>query len=81
MIHANTLGYLWSLVLIVFQIIPFIYHAYLFHMFILILIPMTGRFGVSTNPDIPIGALCGFGTILALSFAVRKLFTFIDYFT
>ncbi|XP_016981331.1 endoplasmic reticulum metallopeptidase 1 [Drosophila rhopaloa] len=62
-------GYLWSLVLIVFQILPFIYHAYLFHMFILILIPMVGRFGVSTNPDLLIGALCAFGTILALSFA------------
>ncbi|XP_032571615.1 endoplasmic reticulum metallopeptidase 1 [Drosophila sechellia] len=69
-------GYLWSLVLIVFQIIPFIYHAYLFHMFILILIPMTGRFGVSTNPDILIGALCGFGTILALSFAAPLINVF-----
>lgn len=52
------------------QILPFIYHAYLFHMFILILIPMAGRFGMNTNPDFLIGALCAIGTILSLSFAV-----------
>ncbi|KAH8252654.1 hypothetical protein KR032_001078, partial [Drosophila birchii] len=62
-------GYHWALVLMVSQILPFIYHAYLFHMFILILIPMAGRFGMNTNPDLLIGTLCACGTILALSFA------------
>ncbi|KAH8246711.1 hypothetical protein KR038_007262, partial [Drosophila bunnanda] len=62
-------GYHWALVLMVSQILPFIYHAYLFHMFILILIPMVGRFGMNTNPDLLIGGLCACGTILALSFA------------
>ncbi|KAH8271621.1 hypothetical protein KR018_011294 [Drosophila ironensis] len=62
-------GYLWSYLLGFSQIIPFLYHAYLFHTFIIILLPMLGRFGVSVNPDLLIAALCAIGTILALSFA------------
>ncbi|KAH8400963.1 hypothetical protein KR009_002188, partial [Drosophila setifemur] len=66
-------GYLWSYLLGVSQIIPFLYHAYLFHTFIIILLPMVGRFGVSTNPDLLIAALCAMGTILALSFAAPMI--------
>ncbi|KAH8275870.1 hypothetical protein KR026_003391, partial [Drosophila bipectinata] len=62
-------GYLWSVLLGLSQIVPFLYHAYLFHTFIIILLPMVGRFGVSSNPDMMIAALTAIGTILALSFA------------
>ncbi|XP_017147220.1 endoplasmic reticulum metallopeptidase 1 isoform X2 [Drosophila miranda] len=62
-------GYYWSFVLGASQLMPFLYHAYLFHTFIVILIPMVGRFGVTTNPDTIIAVLCAFGTILSLSFA------------
>ncbi|XP_032306537.1 endoplasmic reticulum metallopeptidase 1 [Drosophila ananassae] len=62
-------GYLWSALLGLSQIVPFLYHAYLFHTFIIILLPMVGRFGVSSNPDMIIAALVAIGTILSLSFA------------
>jgi len=38
-------GYSWTGILKLTQVVPFLYHSYLFYTFILILTPMMGRFG------------------------------------
>ncbi|KAH8348253.1 hypothetical protein KR084_005821 [Drosophila pseudotakahashii] len=63
-------GFSWTGVLKIFQVIPFLYNSYLIYTFIVTLIPMMGRFGRSTNPDLIISALNALGTILALGFLI-----------
>lgn len=65
-----SIGYFWSLVLCTCQLIPFLYFSYLFYAFLIIAIPMTGRNGTETNPDVVIAFLCALGTIMALAFLV-----------
>ncbi|XP_017053756.1 endoplasmic reticulum metallopeptidase 1 [Drosophila ficusphila] len=63
-------GFSWTGVLKVFQVVPFLYNSYLIYCFVVTLIPMMGRFGRATNPDLIISALNGLGTILALGFLI-----------
>ncbi|XP_016953643.2 endoplasmic reticulum metallopeptidase 1 isoform X1 [Drosophila biarmipes] len=63
-------GFSWTGVLKTFQIIPFLYNSYLIYTFLVTLIPMMGRFGRGTNPDLIISALNALGTILALGFLI-----------
>ncbi|XP_023168608.2 endoplasmic reticulum metallopeptidase 1-like isoform X2 [Drosophila hydei] len=69
-------GYFWSLVLCTCQLIPFLYFSYLFYAFLIIAIPMTGRNGTETNPDVVIAFLCALGTIMALAFLVPLINVF-----
>ncbi|XP_033234499.1 endoplasmic reticulum metallopeptidase 1-like isoform X1 [Drosophila pseudoobscura] len=63
-------GFAWTAVLKVVQVIPFLYNSYLFYTFIVVLTPMMGRFGLSTNPDLIVSALTALGTIFSLGFLV-----------
>nr|NP_001261090.1 uncharacterized protein Dmel_CG10073, isoform C [Drosophila melanogaster]AGB93622.1 uncharacterized protein Dmel_CG10073, isoform C [Drosophila melanogaster] len=63
-------GFSWTGVLKIFQVVPFLYNSYLIYCFVVTLIPMMGRFGRATNPDLIISALCALGTILALGFVI-----------
>ncbi|KRJ99888.1 uncharacterized protein Dyak_GE12045, isoform B [Drosophila yakuba] len=63
-------GFSWTGVLKIFQVVPFLYNSYLIYCFIVTLIPMMGRFGRATNPDLIISALCALGTVLALGFVI-----------
>ncbi|XP_065719447.2 endoplasmic reticulum metallopeptidase 1-like [Drosophila suzukii] len=63
-------GFSWTGVLKIFQVVPFLYNSYLIYTFVVTLIPMMGRFGRSTNPDLYISGLNALGTILALGFLI-----------
>ncbi|KAH8270870.1 hypothetical protein KR018_008084, partial [Drosophila ironensis] len=63
-------GWSWSVVVSVFQVVPFMYSSYLFYTLVVILTPMMGRFGQSTNPDLIISALAALGTILSMGFVI-----------
>lgn len=61
---------LWSVLIVLSQIMPFLYMAYIFFALSSTLMPMMGRFGTGLNPDLLIGGLCALGTILAMGFVV-----------
>ncbi|KAH8254508.1 hypothetical protein KR032_010604, partial [Drosophila birchii] len=63
-------GFSWTGVLKITQVVPFAYNSYLIYTFLVTLIPMMGRFGRATNPDLIISALNGLGTILAMGFLI-----------
>nr|XP_017000980.2 endoplasmic reticulum metallopeptidase 1-like [Drosophila takahashii] len=63
-------GYSWTGVLKIIQVVPFLYNSYLFYTFIVILTPMMGRFGQTTNPDLIISALAALGTIFSMGFLI-----------
>ncbi|XP_017025012.1 endoplasmic reticulum metallopeptidase 1-like [Drosophila kikkawai] len=63
-------GFSWTGVLKIAQVVPFLYNSYLIYTFLVTLVPMMGRFGRSTNPDLIISALNGLGTILAMGFLI-----------
>ncbi|XP_068144103.1 endoplasmic reticulum metallopeptidase 1-like [Drosophila tropicalis] len=61
-------GYLWALIIGAGQIMPFLYLSYRFYGIISIVIPMTGRNGLSPNPDMLVALLCALGSILSFGF-------------
>ncbi|EDW09407.2 endoplasmic reticulum metallopeptidase 1 [Drosophila mojavensis] len=61
-------GYYWVLITEILQLMPFFYFSYLFHLFLVIFIPMMGRNGSSINPDLLIALICTLGTFFALGF-------------
>jgi len=63
-------GYYWVPIVMFLQVLPFSYFCYLFYMFLVIFIPVLGRNGYSTNPDLIVGLLCGVCVFFALGFAV-----------
>ncbi|KAH8270871.1 hypothetical protein KR018_008083, partial [Drosophila ironensis] len=63
-------GWSWTGVLKIIQVAPFLYNSYLFYTFIVVLTPMMGRFGQTTNPDLIISALAALGTILSMGFLI-----------
>ncbi|KAH8233794.1 hypothetical protein KR026_012471, partial [Drosophila bipectinata] len=63
-------GLSWTGVLKTFQLAPFLYNSYLCFTFIIIFIPMMGRYGVDTNPDYYIGGLTAFGAIFSMGFLI-----------
>ncbi|XP_068151368.1 endoplasmic reticulum metallopeptidase 1-like [Drosophila tropicalis] len=69
-------GYYWALPVVISQIMPFLYHTYLFHTILVIFVPITGRNGTNMNPDLIIAILSAFGTILALGFAMPLINVF-----
>lgn len=60
----------WSILVILSQIMPFLYFGYIIFALASTLMPMMGRFGSGLNPDLLIGGLCAFGTILSMGFVV-----------
>ncbi|KAH8297078.1 hypothetical protein KR044_004559, partial [Drosophila immigrans] len=69
-------GYAWSGLVKASQIVPFLYSSYIIYLFIVVLTPMGGRSGSSSNRDLLIALLVAFGTILSFGFmASQKLFT------
>ncbi|KAH8393256.1 hypothetical protein KR215_000656, partial [Drosophila sulfurigaster] len=76
MTTLHDLGYAWIVLLKTSQIIPFLYSSYVFYILTVVLIPMGGRTGTSSNPDIIIAALAALGTVLSLGFLVPLINTF-----
>lgn len=68
------LGKLWSIIVILSQVLPFLYMAYIFFALCSTLMPMMGRFGTNLNPDLLVGGLCALGTILAMGFVVSRIY-------
>lgn len=66
-------GYSWSALVIVSQVIPFLYSSYLFYTFIVVLTPMNGRSGSASNPDTIVAALAALGAIFSFGFLVSSL--------
>ncbi|XP_013111709.2 endoplasmic reticulum metallopeptidase 1 [Stomoxys calcitrans] len=66
-------GMLWSVLVVLSQIMPFLYFAYIFLALNSTLMPMMGRFGSSLNPDLLIGGLCALGTILSMGFVTPMI--------
>lgn len=69
-------GYTWTGFLKISQIIPFLYSSYLFYCFIVVLTPMGGRSGSSSNWDLYIAVLAAVGTILSFGFLIPLINTF-----
>ncbi|XP_053965331.1 endoplasmic reticulum metallopeptidase 1-like isoform X1 [Anastrepha ludens] len=69
----NRQAYYWSIFVILSQILPFLYFAYLFNALLVALIPMMGRFGTATNPDLVIGLLTILAIILAMGYLIPLL--------
>ncbi|XP_060658461.1 endoplasmic reticulum metallopeptidase 1-like [Drosophila nasuta] len=63
-------GYSWAGLVMAGQAMPFLYSSSLFYLVISVMIPMNGRSGSSSNPDLFIAALGGVGTILSLGFLI-----------
>ncbi|XP_017128845.1 endoplasmic reticulum metallopeptidase 1-like [Drosophila elegans] len=63
-------GFSWTGIVKIIQVCPFLYNSYLFYTFIVILTPMMGRFGQTTNPDLIISALAALGTIFSMGFLI-----------
>ncbi|KAM8714030.1 hypothetical protein ACLKA7_014223 [Drosophila subpalustris] len=72
----HDLGYAWTGLLKVSQIIPFLYSSYLFCLFIVVLTPMVGRSGSALNLDMAIAVLTALGTVLSFGFLVPLINTF-----
>ncbi|KAH8372489.1 hypothetical protein KR093_011713, partial [Drosophila rubida] len=72
----HDLGYAWIAFLKASQIIPFLYSSYVFYILIVVLIPMGGRTGSSSNQDIIIAVLAALGTVLSFGFLVPLINTF-----
>nr|XP_017002688.2 endoplasmic reticulum metallopeptidase 1 [Drosophila takahashii] len=66
-------GYYWSLIVMCLQVLPFAYFCYLFYMFLVIFIPVLGRNGYNTNPDLIVALLCGVCVFFALGYAAQLI--------
>ncbi|XP_037942263.1 endoplasmic reticulum metallopeptidase 1-like [Teleopsis dalmanni] len=66
-----SMTYFWAITVLIGQIMPFLYFSYVTVIFLFTLIPMMGRYGTALNPDIVIGSLCCFGTLLAGGFLIH----------
>jgi len=74
----HDLGYAWTGLVKLSQIVPFLYSSYLFYLFVSVLTPMVGRSGSAFNQDIFIAVLATMGTILSFGFLVSKVTTFLN---
>ncbi|KAM8714032.1 hypothetical protein ACLKA7_014225 [Drosophila subpalustris] len=72
----HDLGFAWTGLLKVSQIIPFLYSSYLVNVFIVVLTPMGGRAGSASNRDLYIAVLAALGTVLSCGFLVPLINTF-----
>lgn len=63
-------GNSWAGMVMLGQLMPFLYGSNLFYLFIVVLAPMNGRSGSSSNPDLFISGLAAIGTILSFGFLV-----------
>ncbi|XP_017039283.1 endoplasmic reticulum metallopeptidase 1-like [Drosophila ficusphila] len=73
---ASTLhdrGYFWALIVLCLQVLPFSYFCYLFYMFLVIFIPVLGRNGANSNPDLIVALLCGVCVFFALGYAAQLI--------
>lgn len=52
------------------QIIPFLYFTYLFHALLCSMMPIMGRFGSASNPDLYIALVTTMGTMLSMGYLV-----------
>ncbi|XP_050327626.1 endoplasmic reticulum metallopeptidase 1-like isoform X1 [Bactrocera neohumeralis] len=66
-------AYYWSIFVMLCQIIPFLYFTYLFHAQLISTMPMMGRFGSSSNPDLYIAILTILGTMLSMGYLIPLL--------
>jgi len=67
-------GYSWAGLVMMAQVMPFLCSSSLFYLFLVVLIPMSGRSGSATNPDLFIAILAAMGTILSFGFLVSYFF-------
>ncbi|XP_052839792.1 endoplasmic reticulum metallopeptidase 1-like [Drosophila gunungcola] len=66
-------GYYWALIVMCLQVLPFSYFCYVFYMFLVIFVPVLGRNGANTNPDLIIGLLSGICVFFALGYAAQLI--------
>ncbi|XP_017462769.1 PREDICTED: endoplasmic reticulum metallopeptidase 1-like, partial [Rhagoletis zephyria] len=66
-------AYYWSIFVTLSQIIPFLYFTSIFNALLTGFIPMMGRFGTATNPDLIVGLLTTLGTLLAMGYLIPLL--------
>jgi len=71
-------GYSWIGLFKASQIIPFLYSSYIVYVFIVVLTPMGGRAGSSSNRDLYIAVLAAVGTVLSFGFLVSLLIAFLN---
>ncbi|KRG04650.1 uncharacterized protein Dmoj_GI26919 [Drosophila mojavensis] len=75
LITLHDRGYAWTGLLKISQIIPFLCSSYVFYLFIVVLVPMTGRSGSASNQDLFIAVLSAIGTILSFGFLMPLINT------
>ncbi|EDW60407.1 endoplasmic reticulum metallopeptidase 1 [Drosophila virilis] len=61
-------GYSWTGLLMLSQVMPFLYSSYRIYLFLVVVIPMSGRAGSSMNPDLVISLLAALGAIMSFGF-------------
>lgn len=71
-------GYAWTGILKLSQIIPFLYSSYLFYLLIVVMTPIGGRSGSSSNVDLYIAVLAALGTVFSFGFLVRNALKFFN---
>ncbi|KAL7735866.1 hypothetical protein ACLKA6_017862 [Drosophila palustris] len=74
-------GYSWTGLVMMGQAMPFLYSSSLFHLFLVVLIPMNGRSGSASNPDLFIAGLAAVGAILSFGFLLPLINMFRKPFT
>lgn len=63
-------GFSWTGLLMLSQVMPFLYSSYRIYLFLVVVIPMSGRAGSSMNPDLVISLLAALGAIMSFGFLV-----------
>ncbi|XP_011190310.2 endoplasmic reticulum metallopeptidase 1 isoform X2 [Zeugodacus cucurbitae] len=66
-------SYYWSVFVILCQVIPFLYFTYLFHGLLCTIMPMMGRFGSASNPDLYIAIITIMGIMLSMGYLIPLL--------
>nr|XP_014096897.2 endoplasmic reticulum metallopeptidase 1-like isoform X1 [Bactrocera oleae] len=66
-------AYYWSIFVMLCQIIPFLYFTYLFHALLCSMMPIMGRFGSASNPDLYIALVTTMGTMLSMGYLIPLL--------
>ncbi|KAH8285617.1 hypothetical protein KR054_011702, partial [Drosophila jambulina] len=69
-------GNYWAVIVMCLQVLPFCYFCYIIYMLLVVLLPITGRFGIGTNPDLMIALICGCCTFFALGFVAQFINAF-----
>ncbi|KAH8252656.1 hypothetical protein KR032_001079, partial [Drosophila birchii] len=64
-------GNYWAVTVMCLQVLPFCYFCYIIYMLLVVLLPITGRNGIGTNPDLMIALICAICTFFSLGFIAQ----------